>query len=146
MHQVMQHHNSMPVCAGMRGSDTCEVVLENVTVPLENVLGEVNKGVYVLMSGLDYERVVLSGGPIGIMQVWTAQQYRNVDGKAGRPWAFASGLSWPRACACIQSVLGLSCTLGVAFEMQHQADYLFPCFPCTGTTCCPYRASGCTSD
>lgn len=55
----------------MRGSDTCELVLDNVKVPLQNVLGEVNKGVYVLMSGLDYERLVLSGGPIGIMQVWT---------------------------------------------------------------------------
>ena len=41
---------------GMRGSDTCELVFEDCVVPLENVLGEVNKGVYVLMSGLDLER------------------------------------------------------------------------------------------
>jgi isovaleryl-CoA dehydrogenase len=53
---------------GMRGSNTCELVFENVEVPVENVLGEENKGVKVLMSGLDYERVVLSGGPTGIMQ------------------------------------------------------------------------------
>lgn len=53
---------------GMRGSNTCELVFENCAVPEENVLGEVNKGVYVLMSGLDYERLVLSGGPLGIMQ------------------------------------------------------------------------------
>lgn len=52
---------------GMRGSNTCELVFENCFVPDENVLGEVNGGVKVLMSGLDYERIVLSGGPLGIM-------------------------------------------------------------------------------
>ena len=52
---------------GMRGSNTGELVFEDVEVPFENVLGEENKGVEVLMSGLDYERVVLSGGPLGIM-------------------------------------------------------------------------------
>ncbi|EGQ7694117.1 isovaleryl-CoA dehydrogenase [Vibrio vulnificus] len=53
---------------GMRGSNTCELVFEDCLVPKENVLGEVNHGVQVLMSGLDYERVVLAGGPIGIMR------------------------------------------------------------------------------
>ncbi|MES9903334.1 MAG: isovaleryl-CoA dehydrogenase [Sedimenticola sp.] len=53
---------------GMRGSNTGELVFEDVMVPKENVLGEVNGGVRVLMSGLDYERAVLSGGPLGIMQ------------------------------------------------------------------------------
>lgn len=53
---------------GMRGSNTCELVFDNVEVPAENILGGENLGVKVLMSGLDYERVVLSGGPIGIMQ------------------------------------------------------------------------------
>jgi len=53
---------------GMRGSNTCELVFENCSVPADNVLGEIGKGVNVLMSGLDYERVVLSGGPLGIMQ------------------------------------------------------------------------------
>ena len=53
---------------GMRGSNTCELVFENCEVPEENILGELNQGVRVLMSGLDYERVVLSGGPLGIMQ------------------------------------------------------------------------------
>lgn len=53
---------------GMRGSDTCELIFEDCVVPEENVLGEVNKGVYVLMSGLDYERLVLAAGPVGIMQ------------------------------------------------------------------------------
>lgn len=53
---------------GMRGSNTCELVFDGCEVPEENVLGEVGRGVNVLMSGLDYERVVLSGGPLGIMQ------------------------------------------------------------------------------
>jgi isovaleryl-CoA dehydrogenase len=53
---------------GMRGSPTAELVFESVEVPEENILGELNKGVQVLMSGLDYERVVLSAGPLGIMQ------------------------------------------------------------------------------
>lgn len=52
---------------GMRGSNTCELVFEDCEVPYENILGEENKGVQVLMSGLDYERVVLSAGPLGIM-------------------------------------------------------------------------------
>ncbi|MDH3411879.1 MAG: isovaleryl-CoA dehydrogenase [Gammaproteobacteria bacterium] len=53
---------------GMRGSNTCELVFEDCDVPEENVLGGEGRGVNVLMSGLDYERVVLSGGPLGIMQ------------------------------------------------------------------------------
>jgi isovaleryl-CoA dehydrogenase len=53
---------------GMRGSNTGELVFEDCEVPEENVLGTVNKGVHVLMSGLDYERVVLAAGPLGIMQ------------------------------------------------------------------------------
>ncbi len=53
---------------GMRGSNTCELVFENCEIPQENVLGEVNNGVKVLMSGLNTERLVLSGGPIGLMQ------------------------------------------------------------------------------
>jgi isovaleryl-CoA dehydrogenase len=52
---------------GMRGSNTCELVFSGCEVPEENVLGEVGGGVKVLMSGLDYERVVLSAGPLGIM-------------------------------------------------------------------------------
>jgi isovaleryl-CoA dehydrogenase len=52
---------------GMRGSDTCELVFEDCEVPAENVLGTVGGGVRVLMSGLDYERLVLAGGPLGIM-------------------------------------------------------------------------------
>jgi len=53
---------------GMRGSNTCELVFKDCPVSKDNVLGEVNQGVAVLMSGLDYERVVLAAGPLGIMQ------------------------------------------------------------------------------
>lgn len=53
---------------GMRGSNTCELVFEDCEVPVENVMGKEGEGVKILMSGLDYERVVLSGGPLGIMQ------------------------------------------------------------------------------
>ncbi|NWR79698.1 IVD protein, partial [Centropus unirufus] len=53
---------------GMRGSNTCELVFEDCKIPAENVLGVLSKGVYVLMSGLDLERLVLSGGPLGLMQ------------------------------------------------------------------------------
>jgi isovaleryl-CoA dehydrogenase len=53
---------------GMRGSDTCELVFQDCEVPAENVLGGVGGGVAILMSGLDYERVVLAAGPLGIMQ------------------------------------------------------------------------------
>lgn len=53
---------------GMRGSSTCELIFEDCKVPAENILGGLNKGVYVLMSGLDYERLVLAAGPVGLMQ------------------------------------------------------------------------------
>jgi isovaleryl-CoA dehydrogenase len=53
---------------GMRGSNTCELVFQDCEVPEDNVLGEAGKGVHVLMSGLDFERAVLAGGPLGLMQ------------------------------------------------------------------------------
>jgi len=53
---------------GMRGSNTCELVFQDCEVPEENILGQLNRGAAVLMSGLDFERTVLSGGPVGIMQ------------------------------------------------------------------------------
>jgi isovaleryl-CoA dehydrogenase len=53
---------------GMRGSNTCELVFEDCRVPAQNILGEENGGIKVLMSGLDYERTVLAAGPVGIMQ------------------------------------------------------------------------------
>ncbi|MBI2792674.1 MAG: isovaleryl-CoA dehydrogenase [Gammaproteobacteria bacterium] len=53
---------------GMRGSNTCELVFENCEVPAENILGQINEGASVLMSGLNYERLILAAGPVGIMQ------------------------------------------------------------------------------
>lgn len=53
---------------GMRGSDTCELLFHNCPVPLDNILGGLNQGVRVMMSGLDYERLVLAAGPLGLMQ------------------------------------------------------------------------------
>ena len=53
---------------GMRGSNTCELVFQDCEVPKDNLLGDLNQGVRVLMSGLDYERTVLAAGPVGIMQ------------------------------------------------------------------------------
>jgi isovaleryl-CoA dehydrogenase len=53
---------------GMRGSNTCELVFESCEVPAENILGQLNQGAKVLMSGLDYERTILAAGPVGIMQ------------------------------------------------------------------------------
>ena len=50
---------------GMRGSNTCELVFEDCKVPAKNILGHLNKGVYVLMSGLESERLVLAAGPVG---------------------------------------------------------------------------------
>ncbi|RWS29828.1 isovaleryl-CoA dehydrogenase-like protein [Leptotrombidium deliense] len=60
---------------GMRGSPTAELMFDNCKVPASNMVGELNRGVYVLMSGLDYERLVLSGGPVGIMQMACDQAF-----------------------------------------------------------------------
>ncbi|KAI9227356.1 MAG: acyl-CoA dehydrogenase/oxidase [Piptocephalis tieghemiana] len=72
---------------GMRGSNTCELIFENCKVPEENVLGGIGKGVYVLMSGLDLERAVLAGGPLGIMQASldTAVEYIHDRKQFGQP-------------------------------------------------------------
>lgn len=53
---------------GMRGSSTCELIFENCQIPKESLVGKEGDGVYILMTGLDYERIVLSGGPLGLMQ------------------------------------------------------------------------------
>lgn len=72
---------------GMRGSNTCELVFENCEIPDANRLGEVDRGVYILMRGLDSERLVLSGGPIGIMQACmdAVMPYVNERKQFGRP-------------------------------------------------------------
>ncbi|ORY99895.1 acyl-CoA dehydrogenase/oxidase [Syncephalastrum racemosum] len=72
---------------GMRGSNTCELIFEDCEIPAENVLGAEGKGVYVLMSGLDLERLVLSGGPLGLMQAAldTAVKYVHERKQFGQP-------------------------------------------------------------
>ncbi|KAG9004662.1 hypothetical protein FRB90_010787, partial [Tulasnella sp. 427] len=70
---------------GMRGSDTCELVFEDCEVPEENVLGAVNKGAAVLMSGLDLERLVLSGGPLGQAAFDIAVEYIHERKQFGQP-------------------------------------------------------------
>ena len=72
---------------GMRGSNTCELVFRDCEVPVDNVLGEQGKGVKVLMSGLDYERAVLAGGPLGIMAACldTAIPYVHERKQFGQP-------------------------------------------------------------
>lgn len=81
---------------GMRGSNTCELVFEDCEVPAQNLLGKLNQGVRVLMSGLDYERTILAGGPVGIMQACldTAMPYtqaRKQFGKAIGEFQFIQG-------------------------------------------------------
>ena len=72
---------------GMRGSDTCELVFEDCVVPEENLLGEINEGVGILMSGLDYERAILAAGSVGIMQACldVAVPYTRERRQFGRP-------------------------------------------------------------
>ncbi|XP_046960971.1 isovaleryl-CoA dehydrogenase, mitochondrial [Vanessa cardui] len=71
---------------GMRGSNTGELVFEDCKVPATNILGEENKGVYVLMSGLDLERLVLAAGPVGLMQaaIDTAFEYAHTRKQFGK--------------------------------------------------------------
>ena len=72
---------------GMRGSNTCELVFQDCAIPVENMLREEGKGVEILMSGLDYERAVLSGGPVGIMQACIDEvlPYLHTRRQFGRP-------------------------------------------------------------
>ena len=72
---------------GMRGSNTCELVFQDCAIPVENLLREEGRGVEILMSGLDYERAVLSGGPVGIMQACIDEvlPYLHTRRQFGRP-------------------------------------------------------------
>jgi len=71
----------------MRGSSTCELVFENCKVPVQNLMGHEGQGVYILMSGLDYERAVLAAGPLGLMQACldTVLPYVHEREQFGRP-------------------------------------------------------------
>ena len=81
---------------GMRGSDTSEVLLENCRVPAANLMAEEGKGAAILMSGLDYERVVLAGGPLGIMAACmdAVMPYVHDRKQFGRPIGEFQGLQW----------------------------------------------------
>ena len=70
---------------GMRGSSTGELVFDDCRVPVENVLGETDGGVRVLMRGLDYERVTIAGGPLGLMAaaLWTLRRPGKAAASAG---------------------------------------------------------------
>ena len=82
---------------GMRGSDTGELIFEDCEVPAENVLGEVGRGVNVLMSGLDYERAVLAAGPLGIMQAAMDMVLPYVHASASSSARRSASSSWCRA-------------------------------------------------
>ncbi len=82
---------------GMRGSNTGELVFDGCVVPAENVLGAVDGGVAVLMSGLDYERAVLAAGPLGIMQAKLADMYTTLNASRAYVYAVARACDRGRA-------------------------------------------------
>jgi len=87
---------------GMRGSNTSELIFNDVEVPAQNILGEVNRGVEVLMRGLDYERAVLAGGPLGIMRACmdTVIPYIHERKQFGRDWRVPVGARQSRGYVC----------------------------------------------
>lgn len=120
---------------GMRGSNTCELIFRDCCVPQQNVLGEVGGGVQVLMSGLDYERVVLSGGPIGIMQaclevVAPYVHARKQFGKSIGEFQFIQGkladiYSWLNASRAYAYAVAKACDRGEATRKDAAAVILF---------------------
>ena len=96
---------------GMRGSHTGELVFQDVEVPAENVLGNVNGGAKVLMSGLDYERAVLTGGPLGIMQAVMDNVVPYIHDPSSLAKALASSSSsrarWPTCTPCCKRAAAL---------------------------------------
>ncbi|WP_200863421.1 isovaleryl-CoA dehydrogenase [Lutibaculum baratangense] len=120
---------------GMRGSNTCELVFENCEVPFANVLGEENKGVRVLMSGLDYERVVLSGGPLGIMAAAldVVSPYLHDRQQFGRPIGefqlmqakLADMYTWSNASRAYVYAVAAACDRGETTRQDAAACLLF---------------------
>src|SRR5690606_38549144 len=105
---------------GMRGSNTCELVFEDCEIPEENVLGEVNEGVRVLMRGLNTERLVLSGGPLGLMQAALGLALRYV--RERRQFDQLIG-----CCQLIQAMMGemytaLQSSRAVAYQVGRDFD------------------------
>ncbi|NWD85864.1 acyl-CoA dehydrogenase family protein [Pseudomonas sp. K5002] len=105
---------------GMRGSNTCELFFDDVEVPEENILGALNGGVKVLMSGLDYERVVLSGGPTGIMQACMdlIVPYIHDRKQFGQPIGTYQGISFKLADMATQIRAAELLTLNTAWKMD----------------------------
>ena len=97
---------------GMRGSSTCELVFNNAIIPRVNLLGELHGGVKVLMQGLDYERVILAGGPVGIMRacldvIIPYVQNRKQFGKPIGEFQFVQG--WLRIFTLITKPVAVIC-------------------------------------
>ncbi len=129
---------------GMRGSPTCELVFEDCEVPLENVMGAVGHGVNVLMSGLDYERVVLAAGPLGIMQacldiclpyVRERKQFGQAIGEfelvQGKLADMYTGLN---ACRAYVHAVARACDLGKTSRKDAAGALLFAAERATQTT------------
>ncbi len=120
---------------GMRGSNTCELVFENVAVPEDNLLGGINRGVNVLMSGLDFERAVLSGGPLGIMRACmdVVVPYIHDRKQFGQPIGefqlmqgkMADMYATMNACRAYAYAVGRSCDAGEASRKDAAAAILY---------------------
>lgn len=120
---------------GMRGSDACELVFEDCVVPGENLLGEVNEGVGILMSGLDYERAILAAGSVGIMQACldTAIPYTRERRQFGEPIGsfqlvqgkLADMYAATGACRAYVHEVARACDRGVASREDAAACILF---------------------
>ena len=120
---------------GMRGSDTCELAFEDCVVPKENLLGDVDEGVGILMSGLDYERAVLAAGSVGIMQACldVAIPYTRERRQFGRPIGefelvqgkLADMYAATGACRAYAYEVARACDRGVASRKDAAACILF---------------------
>ncbi|KAF2673930.1 putative isovaleryl-CoA dehydrogenase [Microthyrium microscopicum] len=115
---------------GMRGSNTGELVFDNVFVPKENVLGQLNRGVKVLMSGLDLERLVLSAGPLGIMRACMdiSLPYTHTRKQFGTPIAFNQLLQGKLAdmYTAYLTASSLTYTIAAAVDNGTPAHFLTP--------------------
>ncbi|GME22761.1 Acyl-CoA dehydrogenase conserved site [Neofusicoccum parvum] len=140
---------------GMRGSNTGELAFEDVFVPDENVLGQVDKGVRVLMEGLDLERLVLSAGPLGIMQsvLDTVLPYAHTRTQFGQPIAHNQLVQGKLADMHTKLQASRAYTYAVAAQVdRHAADiasgaYVIPTQDCAGAILyAAERASECAAD
>ncbi|KAK7628697.1 acyl-CoA dehydrogenase/oxidase [Phyllosticta citricarpa] len=140
---------------GMRGSNTGELAFEDVFIPEENVLGEINKGVRVLMEGLDLERLVLSAGPLGIMQAALdlVLPYTHTRTQFGQPIAHNQLIQGKLADmhTKLQASRSYTSTIAALIDANHAAiasgDYIIPTQDCAGAILyAAERASECAMD